>query len=82
MDRHRDSYGSAHPATIDLMIRFVRILFGIVAAAAAVAWVQRALGLEGFAGAPGEAFFTAIALLLASLADREFFYGTPPKHRR
>jgi hypothetical protein len=64
------------------MIRFVRIIFGIVAAAAAVAWAQRALGLEGFAGLPGEAFFTAIALLLASLSDREFFYGTPPKHRR
>jgi hypothetical protein len=41
-----------------------------------------ALGLEGFAGVPGEASFTAIALLLASLSDREFFYGTPPKHRR
>lgn len=64
------------------MIRFVRIFFGIAAAAAIVALAQRALGLEGFAGAPGEAFFTAIALLLASLADREFFYGKPTKHRR
>jgi hypothetical protein len=64
------------------MIRFVCIFFGIVAAAAIVAWTQRALGLEGFAGAPREAFFTAIALLLASLSDREFFYGTPSKRRR
>lgn len=54
------------------MIRFVRIFFGILAPAAIVAWAQRALGLEGFAGVPGEAFFTAIALLLGSLSDREF----------
>jgi len=63
------------------MIRFVRICLGIFVAAAVVAMAQRALGLEGFAGLPGEALFTAIALLLASLSDREFFYGTPPRHR-
>jgi hypothetical protein len=56
-------------------------MLGIVAAAAIVGWTQRALGLENVAGALGEAIFTAIALLLASLSDREFFYGTSPKRR-
>ena len=55
------------------MIRFVRIPLGFLAAAAAVGWVQRALDLQDFAGGLGDATFIAIALLLASLADREFF---------
>ena len=57
------------------MIRFVRIALGFIAAAAAVGWVQRALDLQDFAGGLGDAAFIAIALLLASLADREFFWN-------
>jgi hypothetical protein len=81
MDRCWSGHGLGRPATIHLMIRFVRIMLGIVAAAAIVGWTQRALGLENVAGALGEAIFTAIALLVASLSDREFFYGTSPKRR-
>jgi hypothetical protein len=57
------------------MIRFVRIALGFIAAAAAVGWVQRALDLQDFAGSVGDAAFIAIGLLLASLADREFFWN-------
>jgi len=56
------------------MIRFVRITVGFVAAAAVVGWIQQALGLQDVAGVLGEAAFMAIALLLASLSDREFFW--------
>jgi hypothetical protein len=56
------------------MTRFVRIAVGFVVAAAIVGWVQRALGLEDIAGDLGDAVFIAIALLLASLSDREFFW--------
>jgi hypothetical protein len=56
------------------MIRFVRIALGFVASAAVVGWVQRALDLQDVAGGLGDAAFIAIALLLASLADREFFW--------
>jgi len=64
------------------MIRFVRIGFAIIAAAAVVGWTGRALGLEDVAGVLGDAIFIAIALLRASLSDREFFYGTPPERHR
>lgn len=64
------------------MIRFVRIVVGFVAAAALVAWFQRTLGLEDVAGVLGDAVFITIAMLLASLSDREFFYGTPPERHR
>jgi hypothetical protein len=64
------------------MIRFVRIGLAIVAAAAAVGFVQRELGLQGFAWGLGDAVSIAIALLLASLADREHFYGTSAKRQR
>jgi len=64
------------------MRRFVRIAVGFVAAAAVVGWIQRALGIQDVAGALGDAFFITIGMLLASLADREFFYGTPPKRQR
>jgi len=64
------------------MIRFVRIGLAIVAAAAAVGFVQRELGLQGFAWGLGDVISIAIAMLLASLADREHFYGTPPKRHR
>jgi len=57
------------------MIRFVRIILGFVAAAAIVGWAQRALDLQDFAGGLGDAAFIAIGLLLASLADREFFWN-------
>jgi hypothetical protein len=57
------------------MIRFVRIAIGFVAAAAVVGWVQRALGLQDFAGVFGDAIFIGIALLLASFSDREFFWN-------
>jgi hypothetical protein len=57
------------------MIRVVRIAFGFIAAAAGVGWVQRALDLQDVAGGLGDAAFIAIALLLASLADREFFWN-------
>lgn len=57
------------------MIRVVRIAFGFIAAAAIVDWVQRALDLQDVAGGLGDAAFIAIALLLASLADREFFWS-------
>jgi hypothetical protein len=65
------------------MIRFVRIAMAIVAAAAVTGFAQRELGLQGVAWGLGDAVSIGIALLLASLADRELFYGTPPKrHRR
>jgi len=64
------------------MIRFVRIALAIVAAAAAVGFVQRELGLQGIAWGLGDAVSIAIALLLASLADRELFYGRPRKRQR
>jgi len=57
------------------MIRFVRIVFGFVASAAVVGWAERALGLQDFAGIFGDAVFIGIALLLASLSDREFFWS-------
>jgi hypothetical protein len=57
------------------MRRFVRITFGFVASAAVVGWVQRALDLQDVAGGLGNAVFIGIALLLASLADREFFWN-------
>lgn len=57
------------------MIRFVRISLGFVAAAAVVGWLQRALDLQDVAGGLGDAAFMAIALLLASLSDREFFWN-------
>ncbi len=64
------------------MIRFVRIALAIVAAGAAAGFVLRQLGLQGIAGTLGEAVAIAIALPLVSLVDREWFYGTPPKHHR
>jgi hypothetical protein len=65
------------------MIRFVRILLAMVASAALVGQVQRMLGLHDVAWGLGNAAAIGIALVLASFADREFFYGTPPKrHRR
>jgi hypothetical protein len=64
------------------MIRFVRIGSAIIAAAAAVGFAQRELGLQDFAWGLGDAVSIAVGLLLASLADREFFYGTPPKRQR
>ena len=57
------------------MIRFVRIALGFVASAAVVGWAQRALDLQDFAGIFGDAVFIGIALLLASLSDREFFWN-------
>jgi hypothetical protein len=57
------------------MIRFVRIVLGFVASAAVVGWVERALGLQDFAGIFGDAVFIGVALLLASLSDREFFWS-------
>ena len=64
------------------MIRFVRIVVGFIAAAMVVGWAQRALGLEDVGGVLSDAIFIAIALPLAGLSDREFFYGTPPKRQR
>ena len=64
------------------MIRFVRIALGIVAASAAVGLARQTLDLQHFAGIFGDAIFIGIALLLASLSDREFFYGVPPKPYR
>jgi hypothetical protein len=58
-----------------MMIRFVRIILGFVAAAAAVGWVQRALDLHDVAGGLGNAAFILVALLLGSLADRDFFWN-------
>lgn len=64
------------------MIRFVRISLGIVAASVVVGLARQALELQHFAGIFGDAVFIGIALLLASLSDRESFYGTPPKPHR
>jgi hypothetical protein len=64
------------------MIRFVRIALAIVVAGAAVGLAQRELGLQGVAWGLGDAVSIAIALLLASLADRERFYGPSPKRHR
>lgn len=64
------------------MIRFVRIALGIVAASVVVGLARQALELQHFAGIFGDAVFIGIALLLASLSDRESFYGTPPKRQR
>lgn len=72
----------AFRGTIWLMIRFVRIGLAIIAAAAVVGFAQRELGLQDFAWGLGDGVSIAIALLLASLSDREFFYGTPPKRPR
>lgn len=82
MDCGRYRYQFVRPGSIELMIRFVRILLGIFVAATAVGLARRALGLEGVAGILGDAVFIAIALLLASLSDREFFYGPLPKRHR
>ena len=57
------------------MIRFVRITVGVVAASAVVGLARQALDLQHFAGIFGDAVFIGIALLLASLSDRESFYG-------
>jgi len=64
------------------MIRFVRIVLAMVAATLVVGTVERLLGLQDFAWGLGNALSIAIALLLASLADRERFYGVPPKRQR
>ena len=64
------------------MIRFVRIGLAILASVVAVGLVQRELGLQGFAWGLGDVVSVAIAMLLAGLADRELFYGTPPKRQR
>jgi hypothetical protein len=64
------------------MIRFVRIALAIIVAAAAVGFVQRELGLQGFAWGLGDVVSITIAMLLASLADREGFYGPRPKRHR
>jgi hypothetical protein len=64
------------------MIRFVRTALAIVAAGVAVGLAQRELGLQGIAWGLGDGVSIAIALLLASLADRERFYGIPPKRHR
>lgn len=61
------------------MIRFVRIVVGFGAVSIIVGWTRQALGLEDVAGIVGDAIFLAIALPLAGLSDREFFYGTSPK---
>ena len=64
------------------MIRFVRIALGIVAASMVVGLARQALDLQHFAGVFGDAVFIGIGLLLASLSDREFFYGMPSKPYR
>lgn len=64
------------------MIRFVRIALGIVAASAIVGLTRQALDLQHFAGIFGDAVFIVIALLLASLSDRQFFYGMPSRPYR
>jgi hypothetical protein len=64
------------------MIRFVRIALGIVAASVVVGLVRQALDLQHVAGIFGDAVFIGIGLLLASLSDREFFYGMPSKPYR
>lgn len=64
------------------MIRFVRIALAVVVAGVTVSFASRELGLQDFAWGLGEAVTIAIALLLASLADRERFYGTQPKRHR
>jgi hypothetical protein len=56
------------------MIRFVRIGIAAVAATAAVGFALRALGLQDLAWGLGDALGIAAALLLTSLADREFFW--------
>jgi hypothetical protein len=64
------------------MIRFVRIGIAMILAAALVGQLQRVLGLHDVAWGLGDAASIAVALLLASLADRELFYGAPPKRHR
>ena len=64
------------------MIRFVRIGLAVLASVVAVGFVQRELGLQGFAWGLGDVVSVAIAMLLAGLSDREHFYGTEPKRQR
>ncbi|HWA55516.1 MAG TPA: hypothetical protein VG816_15205 [Solirubrobacterales bacterium] len=64
------------------MIRFVRIGLAVLASVVVVGLVQRELGLQGFAWGLGDVVSITIAMLLASLADREAFYGPRPKRHR
>lgn len=65
-----------------LMLRFLRIALATVASAVGVGLFQRLLDLQGLAWGLGDVGFLLVAMLLASLSDRELFWAIPPKHRR
>jgi len=62
--------------------RFVRIATATVVAALAMGSIGRALDLDGFADEIASIFFIVATMFLASLSDRELFWGAEPKRRR
>lgn len=75
------------PGSIDLMLRFARILVVAVIAGCGVVAVHAALDLGseflefGFEGIADFALLCA-GILLVSLSDRELFWAVPPRHER
>jgi hypothetical protein len=69
------------------MLRFVRIVFAVIAAAVAIGVVHKTLGLGEFLG-PGlwrelvDLGLLVAGILLVSLSDRELFWMAPPKGKR
>jgi len=64
------------------MIRFVRISVAIAVVCLGLIVVWRALGLDALPDELGGIAFIVVGMLLVSLADRELFWDTPPRHRR
>jgi hypothetical protein len=64
------------------MFRFVRVALATIASAVGVGLFQRWLDLQGFAWGLGDVAFLLIAMLLASLSDRELFWAVPRRRRR
>jgi hypothetical protein len=64
------------------MKHFVRITSVAVVGGTAVAVLRQAFDLDGFAWGLGNAALLLTAMLLGSLADREFFWGSAPKRQR
>ena len=64
------------------ILRFARITAAIVVASIVMGAINRAIGLDGLDGEIANLFFLVAAMLLASLSDRELFWGLPPKHER